>query len=185
MRRRVRLLVIVAVVAILAVVAAGVLISPKIGDARDRVDARWTPLRPSLAARYEALAAVAAVMHDAGAAERAVTEDLDAALARWSPLALKGPIHTNPAREARVANELEALARRLRANINGSDRLNVNEAVQTALGAFDLAVVAPPTIAAYNRAVRRYEQERSGTVNGLVASIFGYEARPLAVGLPI
>jgi len=132
-------------------------------------------------ARYNALDAVATAMHDAGGGERAVTEDLDAALARWSPLALKGPTHTNPAREARVANELEALARRVRANINGSDRLKVNEALTATLAGFDLAVVPPPTIAAYNRAVRRYEQERSGAVNGLVVSILGYESRPLLV----
>jgi hypothetical protein len=181
MRRRVRWLVIVAVLAVLAVIAAGVLISPEIGDARNRVDARWTPLRAPLAARYEALAALTATMHDAGAGERAVTQELDEVLARWEELALKGATHTDPGREARTANELEALARRLRANIHGSDRLNVNEALQAAIAAFDLAVVPPPTITAYNRAVRRYENERSGAIKALIASISAYESRPLLV----
>jgi hypothetical protein len=181
MRRRVRWLVIVAVLVVLAVIAAGVLISPEIGDARDRVDARWTPLRSPLAARYEALAALTATMHDAGAGERAVTEELDEVLPRWEQLALKGPTHTDAGREARTANELEALARRLRANITGSDLLNGNATLTAALAAFDLAVVPEPTIAAYNRDVRRYEDERSGAIKAFIASIFGYDSRPLLV----
>jgi hypothetical protein len=183
MRRRVRWLVIVAVVAVLAVIAAGALISPKIGDARDQVDARWTPLRSSLKPRYEALRALASVMHDAGAGERAVTQDLDTVLGRWFNLSLKGPTHSDAGREAETANELEALARRLEANIDGSDRLSLNETVKAAVLAFHEAF--PEDLIAdeksYNRAVRAYERERSGAIKRLVAAVLGYDSRPLLV----
>lgn len=183
MRRRVRWFVIVAVVAILGVVAAGVLIGPDIADARDRVDERWTRLREPLAARYAALRDVSTAMHDAGAGDRAVTVDLDDALARWEKLALIGPAHADAAKEATTANELEALARRLEANIARSDRLTLNLAIEAASLAFGLTYSEDfvPNMDAYNRAVRRYERERSGALQRLVAGVLGYEARPLLV----
>jgi len=182
MGRRVRWLVIGAVaLAVAGAAAAAVLIEPDLGAARDRVDIRWAPLREPLATRYEALAGVATALHDAGAGDRAATLALDNALARWSKLALQGPEHTDPAREAKAANELEALARRVRANIAGSDRLNANEALGAAVLTFDQAVVPVPTITQYNRAVRQYERERSGTINRLVAAALGYDARPVLV----
>jgi len=183
MGRRVRWLVIgAAALAIAGAVAAVVLIEPDLSDARDRVDHRWTPLREPLDARYQALGGVATALHDAGEGDRAVTTDLDSVLARWSKLALRGPTHTDPAREAATANELEALARRVRANIAGSDRLTANTALGAAMGAFDQAVPpAPRAIEAYNRAVRQYEHERSGTINRLVAAALGYDARTLLV----
>jgi hypothetical protein len=181
MRRRVRWLVIVAVVAVLGVIATGVLIGPDLGEARDRVDARWTPLRPALAQRYEALAIVTAAMHDAGAGERSVTQDLDEALRRWSGLARRGPGRADAALEAQSANELEALARRLRANIAGSDRLATNATLTETVLAFDQAVVPVPAVQTYNRAARRYERERSGAIERFVAAVLGYESRPLLV----
>jgi len=183
MRRRVRWFVIVAVVAIVGVVAAGVLIGPDIAKARDRVDARWTRLREPLATRYQALRAVATAMHDAGAGDRAVTVDLDQALARWEKLALIGRAHADAAKETTTANELEALARRLEANIARSDLLVTNTALGAAFLAFDqtYAEAFVPNIDAYNQAVRRYERERSGALHRLVAGVLGYEARPLLV----
>lgn len=180
--RRVRWLVIGAVALALAgAVAAVVTIEPKLSDARDRVDQRWAPLREPLIARYQALSGMATALHDAGAGERAVTAALDDALARWSKLALRGAKHTDVTVEAKTANELEALARRVNANIDASDRLKVNEAIKAARSAFDLAVVPVPTISAFNRAVRTYEDQRSGIVNRLVAGALGYKSRPLLV----
>jgi hypothetical protein len=180
MRRRVRWVVIgVAALVIAGAAAALVVVKPDLARARDRVDLRWTPLREPLDTRYQTLAGVATALDSAGAADRAATLALDDALARWSKLALRGPKHTNAAVEAKTANELEALARRVRANIAGSDRLAANPAVTGALLAFDQAVVPVPTITAYNRAVRQYEDERSGTIRRLVADAFSYEPRSL------
>jgi hypothetical protein len=167
------------VLLIAAVIAAGALMTPDLSDARDRVDARWTPLREPLDARYQALAALSAALHDAGAGERAVVVEIDAVFVRWQDLLVIGPSRADAAREATTANELESLARRVRANIAGSDRLSANEAVLAAVTAFDLTPPAAPIIDAYNRAVRRYERERSGSVKRLLASLLGYESRPV------
>jgi hypothetical protein len=182
--RRVRWLVLGAVaLAIAGAVAAVVTIQPNLSDARDRVDLRWAPLRESLDPRYQALAGVATALQNAGAGDRAVTTALDASLARWSKLALRGPKHTDIELEVATANDLEALARRVTANINGSDRLKNDAALVAAKLAFDQAVPAGfvQMMAAYNHAVRQYEEERSGTIHRLVAAALGYDARPLFV----
>ena len=182
MARRVRWLVLLAIV----VVVAGLVVifasaQPDLADARDRVDARWEPLRTPLAARYNALRGVATALTDAGAGERAVTQDLEATLTTWEDLALRGPKHTEPDVETRTANELEALARRARANIAASARLSPNEAIVAAFTAYDQAVIDPTLVQPYNRAVTRYEDQRDGTINGLVAGMLGYESRPRLV----
>jgi len=180
--RRVRWIVLVVLVLVAAGAAAAIVLSqPELSDARDRVDARWTPLRAPLAARYEALAGVTTAVTDAGGGDRAVTKELDAALQRWSRLALQGDNHNDPAAEVAVAGELESLARRMRANVAASDRLGSNEAVQVAIGAFDQAVPPPAAVTAYNRAARVYEDERDGIVRALVARVLGYESRPQLV----
>ena len=184
MSRRVRWLIVIALVLVVAGAVAAVLtVQPKLSDARDGVDARWSAVRPPLLARYTALGGVAQALKDAGETNRSVTKDLDAALARWSKLALRGAAHTDPGVEASTANELEALARRVRANVVGSDRLNANPAIIAAIIVFDQAVVPPPAAKAYNAAVRRYEDEREGAINHLVAGALGYDTRAeLVVG---
>lgn len=178
MSRRVRWLIVIALVLVVAGAIAAVLtVQPALSDARDRVDARWSAIRQPLVDRYIALGGVAQTLKDAGEANRSVTKDLDAALDRWSKLALRGAEHTDPGVEASTANELEALARRVRANILASDRLKTNTVLGTALGAFDQSVVSPPGVKAYNAGVRRYEDEREGAIHHLVASILGYKER--------
>jgi hypothetical protein len=169
---------VVLVIVVAGAAAAVVLSQPELSEARDRVDARWTPLRAPLDARYEALDGVAVALTEAGAGDRAFTQDLEAALERWSELALQGDAHNDPAAEAAAAGALESLARRMRANVAASDRLNTNEALQVAIGSFDQAIAPPPAVTAYNRAARAYEDERTGLVRGLVAGILGYESRP-------
>ena len=192
MARRARWFVL-AVVVLLGVGAAAAwfTVRPDLDTARDRVDAAWTqpspqdpsaaPLRAQLAARYVALEAVAKALTAGGAGDRAVTHDLDAELARWDTLALLGPRHTDPALEATVANGLEALARRVRANINASVKLGTNPAITAALLAYDQAVVSIAEVKQYNLAVHAYEDERSGTLHRLVADLLGYDARPVLV----
>jgi hypothetical protein len=178
MSRRIRRVVIVVVVLVIAGAVAAVLLArPDLANARDRVDARWLALREPLAKRYTALNGVAQALHTAGATERAVTRDLDAALAHWNKLALHGPAHSDPGGEATTANELEALARRVRANYVASGKLSADPGLKAAIDAFDLAVVSPAKVMAYNTAVRHYEDTRSGIVQRVVAGVLGYESR--------
>ena len=182
MGRRVRWLVLIVVaLGAAGVVAALVFVRPELADARDRVDATWTPLRVPLATRYEKLDGVVQALGDAGAAERDVTVALQRTLTRWHELALRGPAHTDAGVEARTADDLEALARRVRANIAGSAKLAANQPIVDALAAFDQSVPPPPSVKRYNRAVRDYEATRQGTIEAPVASVLGYEVRPVLV----
>jgi hypothetical protein len=181
MRRLRWIVVLVVAVLAAAVIAALLLVRPDLDDGRSRVDARWSPLRPALITRYDALDGVATALRDAGAADRAVTTDLDTALDRWSRFALRGPKHTDPGAEVVIANDLESLARRMRANVVASARLQGNEPLRTALTAFDQAVVPEPAVNAYNRAVRSYEDTRSGFFDRIVADTLGYDSRPVLV----
>jgi len=167
------------VVVVASAAAAYLLVQPDLSDSRDRVDAEWTPLRAPLAARYEALGVLTQSLVDAGAADRAVTEDLRSTLQRWDRFVLRGPTHTDPGTEATIANDLEALGRRVRANIAASARLSTNQAITEALGAFDLAVVPPPLVEAYNAAVRDYQKARGGTIDAVVADVLAFDPRPI------
>jgi hypothetical protein len=180
-RRLRRVVLIVVALAVAAAAAALVFVQPDLDDARDRVDTLWVKkLRDPFAARYEALDNVAKALGDAGAADRAVTKALDAALARWKKLALRGPAHTDPGVEATTANELESLARRVRANVDASPRLRT-PGVLAAMVAFDQTLAPAPAVTAYNVAVRRYEDARSGIIERIVAAVLGYDSRPALV----
>jgi hypothetical protein len=180
--RRLRWIVVLVVAVLAAVVlAAFFLVRPGLDDGRAEVDARWTPLRPALIARYDALGGVAEALRGAGAGDRAVTTDLDSALARWDRFALRGPKHTDPGSETTIANELEGLAERVRRNVLASAKLQADVPLGDALAAFDQAVVPQPAIAAYNKAVRAYEDDRSGFFDRIVADALGYDSRPVLV----
>jgi hypothetical protein len=180
--RRLRWIILLLVLLLVGgVVAAALLVRPDLVDGRDRVDATWAPLRSPLATRYEALGGVATALAAAGAGDRAATLDLGAELERWQAFALRGPKHTDPGAEAATADELEALARRARANVAASARLAVDPGIAAAFAAFDQAVVAPEAVKTYNRAVRTYEHAREGTIEELVAQVLGYDARPVLV----
>jgi hypothetical protein len=181
MRRLRWIVVLVAVLLVIAVVAALLLVRPGLEDGRDRVDRRWTPLRPALIARYDALEGVATALADAGAGERAYTTDLRTELGRWQGYAVRGPKHTDPATEVTIANSLEGLARRVRANLIASARLSSNEQLQVALEDYDQAIVPEPAVRTYNRAVRAYEDDRSGFVERIVAGALGYDSRAVLV----
>lgn len=181
MRRLRWIVVLVAVLLVVAVVAALLLVRPGLEDARDRVDRGWTPLRPALITRYDALDGVAAALAEAGAGDRAVTKDLERELARWQRYAVRGPKHTDPATEVAIANSLEELARRVLANLIASQRLRDSEPLQTALQSYDQAIVPEPEVRAYNRAVRAYEDDRAGFVERIVAGALGYDSRAVLV----
>ncbi len=181
MRRLRWILLLVVALVVAAVAAAFFLVRPGLEDSRDRVDARWTPLRPSLIARYDALEGVATALEASAAADRAFTSDLRAELERWDEYAVRGPQHTDPGAEVSAVNALEAQARRVKANIAASARLNQDPAIQAASTAFDQAIVDPAAVRAYNRAARAYDDERSGFFQRMVAGALGYESRPVLI----
>jgi hypothetical protein len=176
MRRWMKWLVLAVVVLVVAAAVVGVVtVRPGLADARDQVDRTWVPLRPPLVARYQALGGVDLALVAAGARDRSVTKDLTVELGRWQRLARTD----EPAAQAPLADNLEALALRVKANINAADRLKADPGLMNAVGGFDRAIVSPPAVAAYNRAVRAYEHKRGGTAGGLVATVFGFDARPV------
>jgi hypothetical protein len=180
MSRRFRWILLALVVVVIgAAVTVVVLERPKLDDARTAVDARWAPLRTptGLRLRYQKLEGALSAFDAAGGKGRSVSKDLHAALVEWNRALESG----DAGAQATAADTIEALATRLRANVNGSDRLKADPAVNDALAAF--AGTAPPAavVAAYNAAVRKYEHERSGTWQRPVARLLSYDARPLLV----
>jgi hypothetical protein len=170
-------LLLVAVVAVGAVVAV-LTTRPHLSDARDRLDRRWFTLRPSLQTRYATLTPVEQALVAAGGPDRDVTRDLRAELAHWKDLSGRSRADADPGAEATAANALEALARRTKANMTNG-KLSGNQALTSALQAFDTAVPTPPNaVGAYNDAVRAYQRERGGTVHSAVAWLLGYGQRP-------
>ena len=180
MSRRVGLLVLV-VVLLLAGVVVALMVSARspLQDGRDAVDGRWVPLRAPLAARYEALGQVAAGLDAAGAGDRTYAVDLKDRLDDWDRLAKSAS--PNADAEAVLANQLEGLATRVRTNIGGSGRLSRDQNLAGAFTAYDAALVPPPAVSAYNRAVRRYERTRDETLKRLPAQLLGFDERPILV----
>ena len=178
MSRRTRWILLALIVAILAGAVALVVVErPKLDDARNTVDARWKPLRApdQLVRRYQALEEGALSAFDAaGGSDRAVSKDLRAALDEWHRALRDG----GAGRQATVANQLEAQASRLLANVAGSERLKLDPAVTSALSTFANLKPAPALVTAYNDAVRAYEDERTGGLQQPVARVLGYAARP-------
>ena len=181
MRRLRWIVVLVAVLLVVAVVAALVLVRPGLEDGRDRVDRGWTPLRPRSSPGTTRSRASPPRSPMPAPPTAAVTKDLERQLARWQRYAVRGPKHTDPATEVAIANSLEELARRVLANLIASQRLRTNEPLQVALQAYDQAIVPEPEVRAYNRAVREYEDDRSGFVERIVAGALGYDSRPVLV----
>jgi hypothetical protein len=183
MSRRVGLLVLLVVLLLGAMAAVVVTAKSPLQDRRDAVDGRWVPLRAPLTARYDALGRVAAGLAAAGAGERTYAVDLSDRLDEWNHLVKSGS--TDAGSEAAVANQLEGLATRVRTNVSASGRLSRDRGIADAFTAFDSALVPPPAVVAYNRAVHRYEDTRHETLKRLPARILGFDARPtLVIGPP-
>jgi hypothetical protein len=172
LRRAVPLLLIVLVAAAAILVATA---RPKLRDTHDAVTARWTAVAPELDPRYDRLRDANGAAKAVGGPPRAVTADIDAALARWNRLRERSP--GDVIGGVRAANELEALRRRLEANISASARLRDDQGVQQALAALS-GLEVPPEVRAFNAAVADYESERNGFLRGPVTQLFGYEEIP-------
>jgi len=179
MARRVRRLAVV-VLALLVVGAIALVLTtrPKLQDARGGVDRAWTPLRGPLSERYAKLAEANAQRVAAGGGERDVSRALGLRLGRWGELRRAGDGDADADAEAQTADQLEGLATRLQAVVSSSDRLRGSDALTQAIAAFQGTAPPPPAVTTYNRAVRDYEDERSGLLRSPVASVFGYDSRP-------
>jgi hypothetical protein len=179
MLRRLKWILVLVVVVLVAGAGIAILTTrPGLSDARDKVDGRWADLRSTLVPRYTALGGVEQALVAAGGPDRAVTRDLRAALAKWRALSGSSLANADAGSEASTADDLEALARRARANMV-TGRLNGNAALAAALAAFDKQIpVNPRLVPAYNAAVRSYQHARSGTIHAAVASLLGYDERP-------
>ena len=182
MSRRTKWILLVLLVVLVGGVAALVLTEqPKLDDARTKVDTAWKPLvaADQLPLRYQTLTGALSAFDAAGGADRDVSKDLHAALKAWDTALKDGGAGT----QATAANTVEAQGRRLTANALGSQRLAADKAVTDSLVKYAQTTPKPELVAAYNRAVRDYEDERTGALAQPVAKVLGFDARPvLALG---
>jgi hypothetical protein len=177
MSRRTRWILLVLIVALVGGAVALVVVErPKLDDARSAVDARWKPLRApgQLVARYQALTDALAKFDAAGGAGRGVSKDLHAALTTWQRAQRDGG-----AAQVEAANAVEAQGTRLVANALGSQRIRGITDVTSALTTFATTRPNVTLVRAYNTAVDRYEDERTGALQQPVARVLGYDARPV------
>jgi hypothetical protein len=180
MSRRTRWILLVLIVVVVGgAVALTLTERPKLDDARTAVDTRWKPLRgpDQLVLRYQNLVGALSAFDAAGGSDRSVSKDLHGALDAWDRALKDGDAGT----QAQAANVVEAQATRLVANAQGSERLKGDAAVIDSLLKFATTKPDPAVVAAYNHAVRAYENERTGTLQRPVARVLGYDARPLLV----
>jgi hypothetical protein len=178
MRRRLPWILAVLLVLVVGGAVALVLVEkPALDDARDAVDTRWRALHDPLVARYEQLDAAQAALIAAGGGDRTVSKDLARALTAWKKAIANGDAGS----QADAANDLEAQGKRLAANVLVSPRLREVQALTSAIADFNAAAPSQPLIAAYNRAVRAYEDDRNDALRKPVARVFGFDARPLLV----
>jgi len=182
MARRVRrLAVVVLVLLVIGAIALVFTTRPKLEDRRDDVDRAWTPLRAPLGERYARLAEANAQLAAAGGGERDVARALGLRLGRWGELRRARDGDADADAEAQTADQLEGLATRLQAVVSSSDRLRASDPLNQTIAAFQGTVPPPPAVAAYNRTVRDYEDERNGLLRSPIASLFGYDSRPQLV----
>lgn len=178
MSRRTRWILVALLVVLVGGAAALVLTQqPKLNDARSKVDTAWKPLRApdQLPLRFQTLEGALSAFDAAGGKDRGVSRDLHAALDAWAA-ALK---HGDAGQQAEAANAVDAQGRRLVANALGSPRLKADKAVTDSLVKFAGTSPNPALVAAYNRAVRAYEDQRTDALAQPVARVLGFDARPV------
>jgi hypothetical protein len=175
MGRRIRWTVLALVVVLVTgIVILVITVRPGLQDDAQEVRRSWRPLLQPLALRYTTLSGVVGALDDAGNRDRDVTRQLRRTLSDWE---LLRPT-TDDGAQARTANELESLAARIRATVEGSERLRADAELTEAIATFDGARVPPRLVDTYNDAVLRYERNRDGMLRGIVASLDGYGAHP-------
>ncbi|MCL4292709.1 MAG: hypothetical protein KJ056_06720 [Acidimicrobiia bacterium] len=142
---------------------------------QDRVEARWSDLSPSLAARYEHLGAQETPLDGPGARDRDETKAIVAEIQDYFRT-VAGEGEPDPGAVS-VANELEGLTARARAVVAGSRRLQGVAPVTEALAAVDAAPPPLAEVAAFNAAVQAYEGDRSAALRAPIAPRLGFDRR--------
>lgn len=180
-RRRVLSIGFILLVGVLAV-SAGLtvfIVQPKLDDRLNKVNASWIPLRQSLNNRYQGLSETNTALSAAGGPQRSVTSELSKELDAWNKLMAQPAATENVGTEVGIANELEALARRARANIAANPKFSNDPAVSSGQARFDQQVPPAARVAIYNRVAKNYENETSEFPSSLAAAILGASNRPL------
>lgn len=165
----------IAVVALVLLAAgAAVLVAttrPKLADARATADRAWTPLVTELDDRYRDLATFAATVKAAGGRGTDTVAEIERALDRWEEGRARASV--GPA----VANDLESLAGRLVAVVQGSPRLSTDAAVGQAALLWAAAPKPTEGLSRFNQAVQQYQELRTDPWRSPVADVFGYGPR--------
>ena len=158
---------------------AFLVVRPGLDDKLKAANVECIPLRQALNARYDDLATMNSALAAIGGPERTVTRELSAKLKIWDNLMLRPATNENAGAEARLANKLEALARRARANVAANPKLSADPAVIAGFGAFDSQVLPNNRVDRYNKAATTYEKSRKAFLNSIVGEIFGLENLPV------
>ena len=141
---------------------------------RDRVDASWQGLQPSLNSRYAALHKANDAVKDIPGPLNEIVKEVAADYRHW------GDLEAHPqgvADEVAAANALEAAGRRLVVAAHKAPRLAGNEAVLGQVDAFAQRQM-PEQAAAFNALVAKFEDLRARPSYTLAARILGYDAIP-------
>jgi hypothetical protein len=162
------------VVLVTGIVILVITVRPGLQDDAQEVRRSWKPLLQPLAARYATLSGVVGALEAAGNGDRDVTRELRHTLDNWDLLRST----SDDAEQAKTADELEGLAARVRAIVQGSDRLKAVVGLNKAIAGYDKATIPPRLVKRYNDAVLRYERNRDGTLRSIVATLDGYKAYP-------
>jgi hypothetical protein len=175
MARRIRWIALALVVVVVTgTVILVITVRPGLQDDAQDVQRAWRPLVQPLAVRYGTLPGLVTALDAVGNGNRDLTKQLKHSLSDWDLLRAS----TDDGAQARTADDLESLAARIRASVEGSPRLKPNPALNQAIAAFDATKVPPSMLKRYNDAVLQYERNRDGMLRNIVASIDGYDAHP-------
>jgi hypothetical protein len=151
---------------------------PGLEDARDDVDRTWNAALAPLDARYTLLSQANAPLQNRPGPAGQLSADVTEELRRWVD-AREGK---DRAAAVAAANDLEGLGRRVVVLVSSSQALSADPAVKGPVDAYAKAAL-PAELAAYGRAVQKYEDERKGPVRSVVADLFGYDSVP-SVAVP-
>jgi hypothetical protein len=177
MWRRTRWILLVVLVLLLGgALAVALTEQPKLDDDRRGVDTRWGALRAPLDERYQLLQGALTAFAAGGGGDRAVAKDLGDALSRWTSARRA----KDAAAEVTAANDLEAQTTRLLVNA-ASARFQGDSGLAQALQQVNSHLPTAAAVAAYNRAVRRYQHERDSLLGAPVAGVLGFSERPTLV----
>ena len=160
-----------------AIVAGTVLVLTSRSDlrrSRHAVEDAWPPLRGALDTRYKVLSVADDAVKSVPGPLHQIVTDVEAAYASWRSLEQHD---ASVASEVAAANDLESLGRQLVAAARVAPRLSGNTAALAEIGAYD-KLAPPPSAAAFDAAVTRFERDRNRPAHSLAARVLGYDSIP-------